>query len=173
MLVLQPFLFLESPPGTNEFGKLWSDLWLVTKNLGSQVNPVVQWSPVKSTMFVAIIGTRFSGKTSIETYLVSSKGFICVRLLDNQSREKLKVHRESSHFLLITYWYGGVGYGYWRLGLCLLGSYSENVITLTIVNHINESFRTTSSHLFLHFRRITRLCDGELEKEFCHLRPLE
>ncbi|KAF8913132.1 cytidine deaminase-like protein [Gymnopilus junonius] len=31
-------------------------------------------------MFVAIIGTRFSGKSSIEDYLVSSKGFTLVRI---------------------------------------------------------------------------------------------
>jgi len=32
-------------------------------------------------MFVAIVGTRFSGKTSIENYLVFVKGFTSVRLL--------------------------------------------------------------------------------------------
>ncbi|KDR85469.1 hypothetical protein GALMADRAFT_234357 [Galerina marginata CBS 339.88] len=34
-------------------------------------------------MFVAIVGTRFSGKSSIEEYLVSSKGFTSVRVIQS------------------------------------------------------------------------------------------
>ncbi|KAH9951031.1 cytidine deaminase-like protein [Amylocystis lapponica] len=34
-------------------------------------------------MFIAIVGTRSSGKTSVEDYLVSAKGFRSVRLLQN------------------------------------------------------------------------------------------
>jgi hypothetical protein len=36
-----------------------------------------------------------------------------------------------------------------------------------------EFFRTITTHLFLHYRRFTRLRDRELEKEFCHFRSLE
>lgn len=36
-------------------------------------------------MFIAIIGTRFSGKTSIENYLVSLKGFTSVRIIQSES----------------------------------------------------------------------------------------
>lgn len=36
-------------------------------------------------MFIAIIGTRFSGKTSIENYLVSLKGFTSVRIIQSDS----------------------------------------------------------------------------------------
>ena len=32
-------------------------------------------------MFVAIVGTRYSGKSTIENYLVSSKGFTSIRLV--------------------------------------------------------------------------------------------
>jgi len=35
-------------------------------------------------MFIAIVGTRFSGKTSIENYLVSLKGFISVRIIQSE-----------------------------------------------------------------------------------------
>jgi uridine kinase len=35
-------------------------------------------------MFVAIVGTRFSGKSSIADYLVSSKGFTEVRLIRSE-----------------------------------------------------------------------------------------
>ena len=34
-------------------------------------------------MFIAIIGTRFSGKSSLEEYLVSDKGFTSVRILES------------------------------------------------------------------------------------------
>lgn len=40
-----------------------------------------------SSMFIAIIGTRFSGKTSIEDYLVASKSFTCVRLRRDTTKE--------------------------------------------------------------------------------------
>jgi len=36
-------------------------------------------------MFIAIVGTRFSGKTSIENYLVSLKGFTSVRIIQSDS----------------------------------------------------------------------------------------
>jgi hypothetical protein len=47
-------------------------------------------------MFVAIIGTRFSGKTSVENYLISLKGFISVRIIQSalhvyEVEEKLEV----------------------------------------------------------------------------------
>ena len=51
-------------------------------------------------MFVAIIGTRFSGKTSIENYLISLKGFISVRIIQSLSHvyeleEKIEVQFHS------------------------------------------------------------------------------
>ena len=36
-------------------------------------------------MFIAIVGTRFSGKTSIENYLVSLKRFTSVRIIQSDS----------------------------------------------------------------------------------------
>ncbi|KAH9486498.1 Deoxycytidylate deaminase [Psilocybe cubensis] len=36
-------------------------------------------------MFIAIVGTRFSGKSSIENYLVSSHGFTLVRIIQSDS----------------------------------------------------------------------------------------
>ena len=36
-------------------------------------------------MFIAIVGTRFSGRTSIENYLVSLKGFTSVRIIHSDS----------------------------------------------------------------------------------------
>lgn len=36
-------------------------------------------------MFVAIVGTRSSGKSSIEDYLVSSHGFTLVRVIQSDS----------------------------------------------------------------------------------------
>lgn len=38
-------------------------------------------------MFVAIVGTRFAGKSSIEDYLVASKGFTPVRIIQSTSND--------------------------------------------------------------------------------------
>src|SRR6266498_2171717 len=57
-------------------------------------------------MFVAIIGTRFAGKTSIKNYLVASKGFTSIRLLSHgsSSNECLRVQEVSycSTFFLVS-----------------------------------------------------------------------
>ncbi|KAF4622966.1 hypothetical protein D9613_002238 [Agrocybe pediades] len=52
-------------------------------------------------MFVAIVGTRCSGKSSIEDYLVTSKGFTCVRIIHSEStvggyEENFEVSRNAS-----------------------------------------------------------------------------
>ncbi|KAF8973514.1 cytidine deaminase-like protein [Flammula alnicola] len=52
-------------------------------------------------MFVAIVGTRFSGKSSIENYLISSKGFTSVRIIQSDSdlggfEEKFEVLRSGT-----------------------------------------------------------------------------
>ncbi|KAF5311839.1 hypothetical protein D9619_002849 [Psilocybe cf. subviscida] len=55
-------------------------------------------------MFVAIVGTRFSGKSSIEDYLVTSKGFTSVRIIQSTSNdlgdfeEMLEVRSQRSEF---------------------------------------------------------------------------
>jgi len=45
-------------------------------------------------MFIAIIGTRFSGKTSIENYLVGTKGFKSVRLIQSNSDHNVGFNEE-------------------------------------------------------------------------------
>jgi hypothetical protein len=47
-------------------------------------------------MFIAIIGTRFSGKSSIENYLVAAKGFTSVRLrvLQSNPEQDISVFEE-------------------------------------------------------------------------------
>lgn len=43
-------------------------------------------------MFIAIVGTPFSGKSSVEDYLVSLKGFTSVRLiLDDKQTEVSRI----------------------------------------------------------------------------------
>jgi len=49
-------------------------------------------------MFIAIVGTRFSGKTSIENYLVSLKGFISVRIIQSE----LDIHGFEDQFEVQT-----------------------------------------------------------------------
>lgn len=58
------------------------------RDLSLHRSPVVRPSSIAagfartgvSMMFIAIIGTRLSGKSSVEEYLISQKGFTCVRL---------------------------------------------------------------------------------------------
>jgi dCMP deaminase len=45
-------------------------------------------------MFIAIIGTRFSGKSSIENYLVAAKGFKSVRLIQSNPENDFSVFEE-------------------------------------------------------------------------------
>ena len=45
-------------------------------------------------MFIAIIGTRFSGKSSIENYLVAAKGFKSVRLVQPNPEYDVSVFEE-------------------------------------------------------------------------------
>ena len=45
-------------------------------------------------MFIAIIGTRFSGKSSIENYLVTAKGFKSVRLVQSNPEYDTLVFEE-------------------------------------------------------------------------------
>jgi dCMP deaminase len=45
-------------------------------------------------MFIAIIGTRFSGKSSIENYLVATKGFKSVRLVQSNPEYDFSVLEE-------------------------------------------------------------------------------
>lgn len=50
-------------------------------------------------MFIAIVGTRSSGKTTIEDYFIRGKGFTQVRLINAESvleEEKLGVSRPLS-----------------------------------------------------------------------------
>jgi len=47
-------------------------------------------------MFVAIIGTRFSGKASIENYLIATKGFKSIRIVQSNSDQKFEVGNPSS-----------------------------------------------------------------------------
>lgn len=41
-------------------------------------------------MFIAIIGTRFSGKSSIENYLVTTKGFKSVRIVSDNGNDVIE-----------------------------------------------------------------------------------
>ena len=45
-------------------------------------------------MFIAIIGTRFSGKSSIENYLVTAKGFKSVRLVQSNPEYDISAFEE-------------------------------------------------------------------------------
>lgn len=40
-------------------------------------------------MFIAIIGTRLAGKSTVEKYLTQQKGFIAVKLLEHAPEERV------------------------------------------------------------------------------------
>ena len=40
-------------------------------------------------MFIAIIGTRFAGKSTVQSYLVKHKGFIAVKITRNEPEKVL------------------------------------------------------------------------------------
>lgn len=72
----------------------------------SGILPVFYQQPTQ--MFVGIIGTRFSGKSSIENYLVETKGFKSVRLIQSNSdhdvghfEEKFEVGAQQSEIFRI------------------------------------------------------------------------
>ena len=108
----------ESRTFNNYFTKLTRSV-TITGHLSLHVSPVVAWGGVRSPdlflisacrtaswtpffiMFVAIVGTRFSGKSSIVEYLISSKGFTSIKLIESDS-EEVVVTDDKFEVLIIT-----------------------------------------------------------------------